>query len=163
MFALLKKKRQQRALDEAIDRVAGHLKRMGYDITTFGRGAAGLLLAQGRREVGVAGEMAVVTMAQDVKAAGSDIRKLAGFMPHGMALLQVLRAYKDAGNLTEEVWQFLSQAIYHLAYVDEKQEGWIEGILRTPLNIGSRVAISRIRASQLSYDEEVERDSGDAS
>lgn len=157
MFGLAKKQSTKDALNQGIDRVAAQLKHMGYDITPAGRAIAERLLAQGRPEVALAGDMAVVTMAQDVKAAGSDIQKLMGFMPHGIALLEVYKSYRDDGNLTHEVWKLLSTAVYHLTNVDEQQEVWIEGILRTPLNSGQRVAMSRIPAPDF-YDNKEDKE-----
>jgi hypothetical protein len=130
--------------DNPISRVAEHLRIMGYDLTPYGAGVALLEIESGYSEAETASHIAHTTLALDVKEAGTDIEKLLGFLPHGMALLEVLKDYKDRGMMRESQWQNDSTAVFRVITVDEHQEEWIAKILSDPIAGKQRLATSRV-------------------
>ena len=82
---------------DALAGVVKHLRVMGYDPTPYAMGVALLSLQSGYKVVEVASHIAHVTLALDVREAGNDINKLNRYFLHGMALLEKLKEYKDAG------------------------------------------------------------------
>jgi len=145
MFGLFKKK--QHGGGGEIERVATHLKVMGYDLTPFGAGVAVANLMSGYNHVETASYIALITMALDIRElreSGSDIVKLASYYTHAMALLEVLKDYKDNGTMREELWKNYSNALFHASYVDENQEKWVAMILSDPVAGKQRLATSRI-------------------
>lgn len=130
--------------DNPISRVAAHLRIMGYDLTPYGAVVALLEFESGYNEVETASHIAHTTLALDVREAGTDILKLAAFMPHGMALLEVLKNYKDRGMMRESQWQNDSTAVFRIINVDQHQEEWIAKILSDPIAGKQRLATSRI-------------------
>jgi hypothetical protein len=146
MFGFFKR-RKKRSIDSdnPIHRVETHLQVMGYDLTPYGAGVALLELESGYNEVETASHIAHTTLALDVKEAGTDILKLAGFLPHGMALLEVLKDYKDHGLMNPTQWQNDSTAVFRIVNVDQHQEEWIAKILSDPVAGKQRLATSRIK------------------
>lgn len=140
MFGFLKKKKPK----NDIDSVAYHLQMMGYDLLPYGAGVAQAELSSGYNAVETASHIAFTTMARDVKEAGDDIMALAAFMPHGKALLELLKEYKDKKLMNPTQWENDARAIYHIVTVDEHQLEWIEKILSDPIAGKERLAKSRI-------------------
>ena len=117
---------------------------MGYDLTPYGAGVALLELESGYNAVETASHLSLTTLALDVREAGSDVGKLTRFLPHAMALLEVLKSYKDKGMMNPTQWQNDANAIYRVSTVDERQEEWIEKVLSDPIAGKERVATNRI-------------------
>lgn len=124
--------------------VAKHLKSMGYDLTPYGGGVALAQLASGYNVVEAASHLAHVTLARDVRDAGDNIEKLVAFVPHGMALIEVLTQYKDAGAMHPTQWQNDARAVMGIITVDEQQEKWLTQVLSDPVAGAQRVATSRL-------------------
>ena len=83
-------------------------------------------------------------MALDIRIAGSNIEKLGLYFIHAMALLKVLKSYKDNGQMREELWKNDSNALFRASTVDENQEEWVAKILSDPVAGKRRLATSRI-------------------
>jgi hypothetical protein len=130
--------------DNPIGAVEDHLKNMGYDLTPYGAGVALLELESGYNAVETASHLSLTTLALDVREAGTDIEKLMRFMPHAMALLEVLKEYKDKGMMNPTQWQNDANAIARVSTVDEHQEEWIEKVLSDPVAGKERLATSRV-------------------
>jgi len=127
-----------------INLVSKHLKVMGYDFTNYGAGVALLEVQSGYNEVKAASHIALTTMALDIKTVGTDIVKLASFVPHAHALLEVLKSYKDQNMMNPTQWQNDANAILRISSVDEHQEEWLEKVLGDPVAGKERLATSRI-------------------
>jgi hypothetical protein len=140
MFGFLKKKKPKNDLDA----VAYHLQIMGYDLLPYGAGVAQAELSSGYNAVETASHIAFTTLALDVKEAGDDIMALAAFMPHGKALLELLKEYKDKKLMNPTQWDNDARAVYHIISVDENQLEWIDKILSDPIAGKERLAKSRI-------------------
>jgi hypothetical protein len=102
MFEYIKRNRKLKSsapvqATNRLQEVVKHLRVMGYDLTPYGMAVAMASVSSDYNEVEVASHIAHVTLARDVREAGADILKLTGYVPHGMALLEVLKEYKDAG------------------------------------------------------------------
>jgi hypothetical protein len=130
--------------DNPIGAVEVHLNNMGYDLTPYGAGVALLELESGYNAVETASHISLTTLALDVKDAGTNIEKLMRFMPHAMALLEVLKSYKDKGMMHPTQWQNDTNAIWRVSTVDEHQEEWIEKVLSDPIAGKERLATSRV-------------------
>lgn len=117
---------------------------MGYDPTPYGIGVALLSLQSGYNHVEVASHIAHVTLARDVREAGNDFVKLIGYRPHGVALLEVLKQYKDAGAMHPTQWQNDARAIMGIITVDREQEAWLAKVLSDPMAGKQRLATSRV-------------------
>jgi hypothetical protein len=129
---------------DALADVVKHLRIMGYDPTPCGIGVALLSLQSGYNHVEVASHIAHVTLARDVREAGNDFVKLIGYSPHGMALLEVLKQYKDAGAMHPTQWQNDARAIMGIITVDSEQETWLAKVLADPVAGKQRLATSRV-------------------
>jgi hypothetical protein len=128
-----------------ITEVSEHLKIMGYDLTPYGAGVALLEVQSGYSSVETASHIALTTLALDVKRAGNDFPKMLALYTHGMALLEVLKGYRDQKLMRESMWENDSQAVYHVANIDAQQLSWIEKILSDPVAGNERLANSRIK------------------
>lgn len=134
--------------DDSLSRVEEHLQIMGYDLTPYGAYVALCELVSGYSEVETASHIAHTTLALDVKQAGNDIDKLSRFVPHGMALLEVLKNYKDRGMMRESQWDNDATAVFRIINIDEHQEEWITKILSDPIAGKQRLATSRVARSR---------------
>lgn len=125
-----------------------HLRQMGYDLLPYGFAVAQLELESGYNAVETASHIAHTTIALDVKEAGEDIMELMAFVPHGMALLEVLKKHKDKGQMNPTQWANDAQAVFQVIQVDENQIEWIDKILSDPIAGKERLAVSRINYEQ---------------
>jgi hypothetical protein len=124
--------------------VGEHLKLMGYDLTGYGVAVALLEVQSGYSPVETASHIALTTMALDIKSAQRDFDRSMGIYSHAMALLKVLKEYRDKKEMRATMWQNDSKAIYHIATIDGQQAQWIEKILNDPIAGKERLANSRI-------------------
>jgi hypothetical protein len=60
-----------------------------------------------------------------------------------MALLEVLKDYKDRGMMRESHWKNDSTAVFRIINVDQHQEEWIAKVLSDPIAGKQRLATSR--------------------
>jgi hypothetical protein len=129
--------------DAALGEVLKHLRIMGYDPTPYGVGVALLSLQSAYNRVEIASHLAHVTLARDLREAGNDIEKLNHYFLHGMALLDVLKQYKDAKAMHPTQWQNDARAIVGIITIDSEQEAWLAKVLSDPVAGKERVATSR--------------------
>lgn len=132
MFGLFRRWKREQASSEPIARVAAHLEAMGCKLTPYGAGVALLGSRSGYSDVETASHIALTTMARDIKEAGTDIAKLIAFVPHGRAILEMLKEYKDAGMMHPTQWQNDSNASYGIMMINEHQQDWVNQILSDP-------------------------------
>ena len=140
MFGFLKNNKPKNDLDA----VEYHLQKMGYDLLPYGAGVAQAELLSGYNAVETASHIAFTTLARDVEKVGDDILALASFIPHGKALLELLKEYKDKKLMNPTQWDNDARAIYHVITVNEHQLEWIDKILSDPIAGKERLATSRI-------------------
>jgi hypothetical protein len=145
MLGLFRRKKRERLEGNPIDRVAVHLDAMGYRLTPYGAAVALLGVESGYNEVETASHIALTTMARDIKEAGTNILKLISFVPHGQAILELLKEYNDRGMMHPTQWQNDSNAFFRIAMVDEHQEEWLDKILSDPIAGKERLANRRIK------------------
>jgi hypothetical protein len=105
VYRLVSIVRARRQRDRQSAGVIKHLQVMGYNATPYGIDVALVLLQEGYNDVEAAMHIAHVVLARDVRAAGDDIDKLTGYVPHGMVLLHVLKEYKDGGAIRPALWE----------------------------------------------------------
>ncbi len=141
MFSFFKKKKEE---ENNLDAVAYHLNLMGYNLLPYGAAVAQAELTSGYNAVETASHIAFTTLALDVKEAGDDIMALAAFLPHGQALLELLKQYKDQKLMNPTQWENDARAIFHIINVDEHQLEWIENILSDPIASKERLANSQV-------------------
>lgn len=154
MFGIFKKKNN---ISNPLEEVEAHLKIMGYNLLPYGAAVALADIKNGYNSVEAASLIAVTTMALDIKEAGDDILSLMAFLPHGLALLKVLKKYKENNQMHPTQWQNDSAAVWHIVNVDEKQLEWVDKILSDPVAGKERLAVSRIDYTKnLPVDEEDE-------
>ncbi len=127
-----------------IELVATHLRIMGYDFTAYGAGVALLEYESGYNEVETASHIALTTMALDIREAGDDIVQLTRFVPHAMALLDVLNSYKNKSMINPRQCQSDVATLVGICTVDSEQENWIERVLSDPIAGKQRLATSRL-------------------
>jgi hypothetical protein len=92
----------------------------------------------------VASHLAYVTLALDVREARNDFLKLMGYVSHGMALIKVLKEYKNARAMHPTQWQNDAHAIIGIITVDGQQEAWLARVLSDPVAGKERLATSRV-------------------
>jgi hypothetical protein len=144
MIEFLKRKQPPKPTDAALGEVLKHLRIMGYDPTPYGIGVALLSLQSGYNRVEIASHLAHVTLARDVREALGDFVKLISYHTHGMALLEVLKQYKDARAMHPTQWQNDARAIMGIITIDTEQEAWLSKVLSDPVAGKERVATSRV-------------------
>lgn len=137
-------KKKADASSEDLSEISTYLRVMGYDLTNYGAGVALAERASGYSKAEVASHIAHVTLALDVKEAGSDPLRLTRLAAHGRALLDVLKSYKDDGLMHPTQWQNDSRAVIGIATVNKEQLEWIEKVLSDPIAGKCRLATSRI-------------------
>lgn len=125
--------------------VGEHLKIMGYDLTGYGAAVALLEVQSGYSPVEAASHIALTTMALDIKSAEPDFERFMRFHSHAMALIEVLKEYRDKKMIRDSMWQNDAKAVYHIATIDGQQVQWIDKILSDPIAGKQRLANSRIR------------------
>ena len=124
-------KKLKRPRKEMIQDAEKHLKHLGYELTPEGVGMAAVNQVSGYNAVETASNISVLTLARDVAEAGRNIDELAKLAARAMAMLEVLKAYKDKGLMREDLWKNDSSAIYGLAVhgSGENQQRWISAVL----------------------------------
>jgi hypothetical protein len=139
----LKRRAQLKSVREATA-VGEHLKIMGYDLTGYGAAVALLEVQSGYSAVETASHIALTTMALDIKSAEQDLERLMRIHSHAMALLKVLKEYRDKKMMRDSMCQNDATAVYHIATIDGQQGDWIDKILSDPIAGKERLANSRI-------------------
>jgi len=140
MFGLFKKKKIQ----NDVDSVKPHLKKMGYDILPYGIGVAIVELNSGYNSVETASHIAFTTMALDIKEANNNALTLMIILQHAYALLEILKEYKDNGMMNPTQWKIDADAIIGIARITKYQKEWVDKVLSDPIAGKERLAKSRI-------------------
>ncbi|PDT50940.1 MULTISPECIES: hypothetical protein [Sinorhizobium] len=99
---------------ENVRKITHHL---GYYLTRYGYAFSLVSLGSGYDEFATASQIALVTLATDIREAGHDITKLMAFMPHTMAMVDILKDWKDRGMLREDIFQNDARAMVMVATV----------------------------------------------
>lgn len=135
-----------------LDSVEEYAKYLGYDLTRYGLGVACLSLKSGYSQLETASRLALVTLAWDVKEAGTDIVTLIAFVPHARSMVDILTQYQKQhpGLMREELFKNDALAMLKVVMVDQDQRAWIERVLSDPTIASERVANSRIDYRKLS-------------
>lgn len=125
-----------------------YLRKMGYDLTDEGARISALSIVSDYNSVETASHIAHTTLALDIQSAGDDINKLTKFIPHGMAIIDLLKSYAEQGKIKPEIYRNDTTAIMGVITIDANQMDWIERILSQP-NIGkTRLAKSIVEYRQ---------------
>jgi len=124
-----------------VSKIAHHL---GYDLTPYGHAFSLISLGSGYNEFATATQIALVTLATDIRAAGHDITKLMSFMPHTMAMIDIMKEWKDRGVLSQAIFENDGRAMVKVATVSPEQNEWIDKVLADPVATAQRVANCRL-------------------
>lgn len=126
---------------ENVRKIAHHL---GYDLTPYGHAFSLISLGSGYNEFATATQIALVTLATDIRAAGHDITKLMAFMPHTMAMIDIMKEWKDRDVLPQAIFENDGRAMVKVATVSAEQTEWIDKVLSDPVAAAERVANCRL-------------------
>lgn len=126
---------------ENVRKIAHHL---GYDLTAYGAAFSLISLGSGYNEFATATQIALVTLAADIREAGTDITKLMAFMPHTMAMIEIMKEWKDKGVLPQAIFENDGRAMVKVATVSSEQNEWIDKVLSDPVAAAERVANCRL-------------------
>lgn len=126
---------------ENVRKIAHHL---GYDLTPYGNAFSLVSLASGYNEFATATQIALVTLAADIRAAGHDITRLMAFMPHTMAMIDIMKEWKDRGVLPQAIFENDGRAMVKVATASPEQNEWIDKVLSDPVAAAERVANCRL-------------------
>ncbi|MDR6664509.1 hypothetical protein [Rhizobium sp. 1399] len=126
---------------ENVEKIAHHL---GYDLTPYGHAFSLISLSSGYNEFATATQIALVTLATDIRAAGHDITKLMSFMPHTMAMIDIMKEWRDRGVLPQAIFENDGRAMVKVATVSPEQNEWIDKVLSDPVSTAERVATCRL-------------------
>ncbi|PND19518.1 hypothetical protein CN934_22570 [Ensifer sp. MMN_5] len=66
------------------------------------------------------------------------------FMPHTVAMVDILKDWKDRGMLREAIFQNDRRAMVKVATVSPEQEKWLDKILSDPVATADRLATCRL-------------------
>jgi hypothetical protein len=135
-------KRKPKSDNNPISEVGEHLRIMGYDLTDYGAAVALLEVESGYSVVETAAHIALTTMALDSKSA--DFERSILIHSHAMALIQVLKEYRDKKMMRDSMLQNDARAVFHVATIDGQQREWIDKVLSDPIAGKERLANSRI-------------------
>ncbi|PDT81803.1 hypothetical protein [Sinorhizobium sp. BJ1] len=126
---------------EDVRKITHHL---GYDLTRYGYAFSLISLGSGYDEFATASQIALVTLATDVRVAGRDITKLMAFVPHTMAMVDILKDWNDRGMLKEDIFQNDARAMVMVTRASPEQEGWLNKVLSDPVATAERLANCRL-------------------
>lgn len=126
---------------ENVRKIAHHL---GYDLTPYGNAFSLISLGSGYNEFATATQISLVTLATDIREAGRDITKLMAFMPHTMAMIDIMKEWKDRGVLPQAIFENDGRAMVKVATVSPEQNEWIDKVLSDPVATAERVANCRL-------------------
>ncbi|MDX1216290.1 hypothetical protein GOL99_12170 [Sinorhizobium medicae] len=135
--------------EERLENVRKITHHLGYDLTRYGYAFSLISLGSGYDEFATATQIALVTLATDVREAGHDITKLMAFMPHTMAMVDIMKDWKDRGMLREDIFQNDGRAMVKVATVSPEQNEWIDKVLSDPVATAERLATCRLEYMDL--------------
>lgn len=130
--------------EERLENVRKITHHLGYDLTRYGYAFSLISLGSGYNEFATATQIALVTLATDIRAAGHDITKLMSFMPHTMAMIDIMKDWKDRGVLPQAIFENDGRAMVKVATVSPEQNEWIDNVLADPVSTAERLANCRL-------------------
>ncbi len=126
---------------QTVERIVHHL---GYTLTQYGTGFSLLSLESGYNEFATATQIALVTLAMDIRDAGHDIMKLMAFVPHTMAMIDIMKEWKNKGVLPQEIFENDGRAMMKITTVSPEQKEWLDKVLSDPIATKERLAHCRL-------------------
>ncbi len=126
--------------DEGLDDSIKFLEELGYRATPHG---TGIILAQLMSECSPAEAalyVAINTLALDIVEFENDLDKLMGSGIHCLAILKLIKSYKERGLIRESEWENSARGLYHLMTIDKNQMKWCQNILSDPVVGDHRLA-----------------------
>ncbi|MGV4796287.1 hypothetical protein [Rhizobium sp. F40D2] len=130
--------------EERLENVRKITHHLGYDLTPYGHAFSLISLGSGYNEFATASQIALVTLATDIREAGHNITKLMAFMPHTMAMIDIMNEWKDRGVLPQAIFENDGRAMVKVAMVSPEQNEWIDKVLSDPVSTAERVAQCRL-------------------
>lgn len=125
-----------------ISDVSAHLEKMGYRLTIVGAGYAVMQRRSGFGAVEVALQIAMHTLALDVRAAEGDSERGAEILEHAKRIVELLDDYKSAGIVHPVRWERDTKVITGIAYPGRQQDAWLELTLSNPMVGETRLAVN---------------------
>jgi len=138
-------RKEKLTTDEEVARVrqvAAVVQHLGYDLTEYGVGVVMISLGSGYNIEETASHIVVTSIARDIKNTLSP-EKLLTINAIGMAVLENLKVFKDAGTMRPEIWQNDATAIGKLIFPSSDTEAWADKILSDPVSGRQPVATNR--------------------
>ncbi len=130
--------------EERLENVRKITHHLGYDLTPYGHAFSLISLGSGYNEFATATQIALVTLATDIREAGHDITKLVAFMPHTMAMIEIMKEWQDRGVLPEGIFENDGRAMMKVATVSPEQNEWIDMVMSDPVSTAERLANCRL-------------------
>lgn len=134
--------------DRDLETAVAVCDQLGYTPTQYGVGVLLLSLTSGYSPVESASQIALATMATDIKDAGTDILRLMGFMPHTRAIIDILHEYTDRGLMRQSLSENDMRAYMGIAVVRAGQQEWIARVLSDEVLSNERLATSKVDYSR---------------
>jgi len=125
-----------------VDDVGEHLDKMGYRLTIVGAGYAIMQRKSGFGTVEVASQIALHTLALDLRNAGTDIERIAEIAENAKRIIGLLNGYKSAGKIRAVQWEKDTRAIAGIAFPGHQQDAWLESTLNNPMVGETRLAVN---------------------
>lgn len=120
------------------------LKRLGFQLNEVGYAYAFMSLTSGYGYAETASQIALVTMARDVRQAMPDIVKVLKLLAHSRAIIDILKEMKDLGMFSEKAFLNDAAFFFKISIIDENQCTWISKLLEDPVLSNERLSVSTI-------------------
>ncbi|MBY5329565.1 hypothetical protein [Rhizobium leguminosarum] len=141
---------------EALDLAVQVCKQLGYETTQYGVGVCLLSIYSGYTPFEAASQIALGTLARDVREAGTNMLKLMAFLPHARAMIDVIHEYADRGLLRNSLSENDINAMMRVVTVAPEQNAWIDRVLSDPIIAQERMAMSMVDYSKMFGEDEAE-------
>jgi hypothetical protein len=131
-------------------------KQLGYETTPYGVGVCLLSIESGYTPFEAASQIALGTLARDVRATGTNMLRLMAFLPHARAMIDIIHDYTDRGLLRNSLSENDINAMMRVVTVAPEQNAWIDRVLSDPI-----IAQERMANSIVDYDKVFGADDGE--
>lgn len=128
MFGFFRRKKPASQPSQA-DITTEALRTMGFQLSAYGVGTVVASNMSGYSPHETASMVALMTIARDVREAGSDIFVLMLIATHATEVIKMLHAFKTQGLMREEIWANDVNALKNIVYVEAQSAEWIEKVL----------------------------------
>ncbi len=125
-----------------MEKMEHYLLQLGYKPTIYGIGVAAASEFSGYSPAEAASYLALITMAQDIKASCNSPIKMVAFLPHVEVILHCLKNWKNKGLMHPTQWQNDSNAFIKIVIASESQEKWLDMVLSDTVATKETVAKS---------------------